>query len=333
MSSVPPTAVEPHEGDCVDDRDLPGDVVGAISWDDLKPLRRLGAVARIPTTALDLVFLAAAFVVIAWWTKTIAAALAEPNVPLMAVPTAVLDEATAVVVALLPVALLWRAPHAPGTHPWLLTGLAVGAAYECFSVVGGLWQVDVSISTPLSTLQSALPYLHPVGIALVGVGLLAIRTGKPRRLRLLAALVGLYVAIELVPAATIATSGALGSDPLWGSAIQWVGILTAITSGFAVWVAVGTWLDREAPVAFWGLLALALPLRLVAAIITVPQDILVLTFQGSLPEIAGTVVSLTYAVAVLLAFVAYARYLPQTASSVPARGPAASPGADPAGTD
>ena len=104
----------------IDDTDLSTEVVGALSMADLGPFGR---------SPLRLLFVVAAAVVAIGRGELIAGNLGIGG-PLDVAAFAGVSAATETLVVLLPVALLWRVPAAPRTHPMLLGGLALGALVE-----------------------------------------------------------------------------------------------------------------------------------------------------------------------------------------------------------
>jgi hypothetical protein len=93
-------------------------------------------------------------------------------------------------------------------------------------------------------------------------------------------------------------------------------VIVPLTTAFAVWVSASSWLDGERPRAFWGLLALALPLSLAARAFELPQVIAVAALRSNALLVVGvTVGAFVGAVVSLLALAAYARLTPLVTGS------------------
>jgi hypothetical protein len=94
-------------------------------------------------------------------------------------------------------------------------------------------------------------------------------------------------------------------------------VLVAAVGAFVVWVPVSAWLDRDTPRAFWGLLALAFPLGLVARAGGLVQTTAMQAFASAglysngFFVAATTLGALVGAVVALLALLAYAREMPR----------------------
>jgi len=292
-----------------DDPDVPSEVVGALSWNDLQPLRRLGAVRRIRPGLLGLPFVVAALVVGAWWARGLASAATDPLTDWAALAAWTLAGVAAVAAVLLPVALMRRVPDALASQPLLFAGLALGSLVALIDAVIGLWLLDLPTAA-IDLTGFAQDVLPAIGLALVGLGLVRLRGRWPRRPWLLIAIVAVYLGLALLPAGILAVQAQLGSLELFGGGPSLSAILRALATSLLVWVAVDAWLDHEAPARFWGLLAIALPLRLVAAVFQVPQDVAVLAFQGDLGTLVLLPATLAGTLSVLATFVAYARYAP-----------------------
>ncbi len=291
-----------------DDRDVPSEVVGALSWDDLKPLRRLGAVGRLPRGVVSLPFLIAALIVAAWWATSLGTGTTFPNPSWLWSTVWILEGSAFVVTVLLPVALLLRVPDALASQPILFAGLTLGSVVVLVDAVVGLWLLDAT------GLLEAVNVGHgigvPLGLALVGLGLVRVRGRRPGRPWLLVAIEALYLGLELLPAGILAIQAQLGQGGIVDIGPDPAGILRALATGFVVWVAVDARLDHAAPAGFWALLAIALPLRIVGGIFQVPQAIAVFVFQGDLGPYFGLPGTVTAVLVVLCAFVAYGRYAP-----------------------
>ena len=222
---------------------------------------------------------------------------------------------------LVPAALLLRVPAAPRTHPLLFGGLALGAlagwALTAAQYLSATW-----IATPLAEGLVLGLYLAMAAASLaVGFGLLHLRPRGPTRGWLL----GLFVAIDLgAMLAELGLPAAAAHQALLAPA--WLVpslpfVLLASTPALASWVAVSAWLDRDAPRAFWTLLALGFPLGLlgqVAALaalgplLTPPVD----PAGNGLYLSATALHGLLAAAGALLALVAYGRAAPRTLGSL-----------------
>lgn len=282
----------------VSDADIPSEVVGGLPSIDL---------ARIRLQPLGWLFVAGAVFVAAERLRGIAGA------PFEDIPAGVLAGVAAVILTLLPAALLRRSPGALRTHRLLLAGLAAWATFEVLLAVVFAWPLGPDGSSWRGTpLDGALPYLGPLGSVLIGGGLLQLRMKPPSRFGLLAATAGVYVALGIVPwAISVAASRPLGSgDP---SVVVFSFVVEPLAAAFAVWAAVGAWLDREPPRAFWAVLALALPFGLAARAFEVPQLIAVAVYQTNTFFVATTTgMALIDAAVALLALAAYGRLMPIT---------------------
>ena len=111
----------------------------------------------------------------------------------------------------------------------------------------------------------------------------------------------------------------MGRRSRWRNSVHQPGphlVLVAVVGAFAVWVPVSAWLDRDAPRAFWGLLALGFPLGLVARAGGLVQTIAMQAFASAglyssgLFVVATTLSALIGAIVAILALVAYAREMP-----------------------
>ena len=291
-----------------DDRDVPSEVVGALSWDDLKPLRRLGAVGRLPWGAVSAPFVVAALIVAAWWATGLGSRTAFPDPAWLWSAVWVVEGTVFVMTVLLPVALVRRVPDALARQPILFAGLALGSLAIFVDALVGLWLPDSGGLLDAADRVHAL--VVPLGLALVALGLVRVRGRRPGRPWLLIAITALYVGLEVLPAGILAIQAQLGQDGIVNGGPSPAGVLRALATSAVVWVAVDAWLDHEAPSRFWGLLALALPLRIVGAIFQVPQVIAIYVFQGDLGAPFGLPSTIAAALVVLCALVAYGWYLP-----------------------
>lgn len=282
----------------IGDPDRPSEAVG--SWPSID-------LARFGLPPLGWLFVAAALLVGAQRLRWTAGA------PLETVPSGIFSAVEAVTIALLPAALLFRAREAPLTHRLLLGGLAVGAIAEFVRAVMSFWPlVPGGESWRGTVLDAPWPLLGPLGSFLVGLGLLGLRTSRPTRMRILAAIALAYVAPHVVSIG-LADSQSVPSIDAYGAVLS---VLWPVAAAFAVWVPVSSWLDGERPRAFWGLLALALPLSLVVRAFELPQAIAVVAFRSNALYLVGiTLGAIVGAVVSLLALAAYAREMPPPARS------------------
>ncbi len=289
-----------------DEPDDPPEVVGALTLDDFKWLRKIALLTRIPATPLILVFGVGAVLVGAWWIKQLQGAI-EVGLP----PGALLDEIftviSPVVIVLTPAALLRRDPSALRTRTALLCGLAILAVEQFLIAAGQFATIDVSPNSPFgSVILGSLPFLAPAGGALIAYGLLVMRVERPRPGFLLVGILAVYLVLNLFPALLVAAQ-VQGEGQLQ---ISWWSLAVAVTSAFAAWVAVDAWVRKESPEPFWLLLAAAFPLRVLAGVWQLPMDVVVIVNQGQLPDAVYALASATVALPGVLALVAYLRYAP-----------------------
>lgn len=289
-----------------DEPDDPPQVVGALTLDDFKWLRKIAVLTRIPATPLILVFGVAAVLVGAWWVKQLQGAIEVGGSP-----GAILDEMFTVigpvVVVLTPAALLRRDPSALRTRTALLSGLAILALAQFLIAAGQFATIEADPTSPVgSVILGSLPFLAPTGGALIAYGLLAMRVERPRPGLLLAGILAVYVVLDLFPELLVATQVQVLGQPQ----ISWWSLAVAVTSAFAAWVAVDAWIRKEPPERFWLLLAAAFPLRVLAGVWQVPMAVVVIVNQSQLPAAVYTLATATVALPGILAFVAYLRYAP-----------------------
>ena len=177
----------------------------------------------------------------------------------------------AALVALLPAALLLRAPDAPTRRRPLFFGLAATALTEWVQAAVFTWSpplvtANASVWTVLS---DVLVPLGVLGSLLIALGLLRLRPGGATRPWLLVIIVGLDLGFLGLQIGLVATWAHLSFDLVtFGPDV----LLTA-AGGVATWVPVSAWLDHDAPRGFWGLLALGFPLGLVARAIGLTQTV------------------------------------------------------------
>lgn len=282
-----------------DDPDTPTPAVG--SW----PTIDLG---RLGLPPLAWVFVAAALF------AAVARLRAVDGAPGEVVPDIVLSAVEAVALVLLAAALLWRAHDAVRTHSLLITGLALAAAPQVILGAYQLWPALRGDVATRSAFDTAWPLLTPLGGVLVTLGLLHLR-GVANRLRVLAAIVTIYVGISVASYWVGAGTGTLDA---YNVILLVVGPAAAAV---AVWVPVAAWLDGDGPPAFWLLLALALPLGLLSRVIMLLGAVYVTSTHSNalfLPTVTAT--AFLGGVAALLALVAYGRLTPGAPRDDPARG-------------
>jgi hypothetical protein len=173
----------------------------------------------------------------------------------------------------------------------------------------------------LGTFLFALSWpLGGLGSLLLGLGLLRLRVRRTR-VGLLVVIGALYVGLSVLTlgiiVAQVPQSYDLGVPNGFVTASGFVLlVLVAVVGAFVVWVPVSAWLDRDPPRAFWGLLALAFPLGLVARVGGFIQTIAMQAFASAglyssgLFVVATTLSALIGAIVAILALVAYAREMP-----------------------
>ena len=272
-----------------DDPDTPTEAVGSLPTIDF---------GRLGLPPLGWVFVAVALFVAATRLRTIGGAPAD------IAPDILLSSIQATVVVLLPAALLWRAPAAIRTHTLLLTGLALVAAAQVVFAANQLWPLFHSDDGTRSTFDAAWPLLTPAGGLLIGLGLLRLRVGA-HRLSVLAAIVVTYVGIGVASYLIGAGTGTLDA---YDAALM---VIVPAAAAVAVWVPVAAWLESDTPQAFWGLLAVALPVGVISRLLTLLATIVGTSTQSNVlfvPMI--TINAFLGSVAVLLALVAYVRMTP-----------------------
>lgn len=281
----------------MDDPDTPLEAVG--SWKSID-------LARLGLPPLGWLFVAGAVLVAA---QHLRLGLA---IPAEAIPPAILSGVTRVAIALLPAALLFRAPRAHRTHRLLLAGLAAGAIAELVRAVIAFWPSGPTGEAWRGTaLDAAWPWLGPLGNLLVGLGLIRLRARRPPRFGLLAAIASAYLALGVVPTwIVVAASQPVASIDGY-SALLFVTV--PLTAAVAVWVPVSARLGREPPRAFWGLLALGLPLGLAARAFALAQTVTeAAPRMDALFVVSVTLGAFVGAVVSLAALGAYARLTPLT---------------------
>ena len=273
----------------VDDPDTPTEAVG--SWPSVD-LTRLG----LPP--LGWVLVAAAMFVGVVRLRTLSGA------PLDVVPTILLSAVESGVVVLLPAALVWRVHEALRTHALLLTGLALVAVDRLVLAMNQLWPLILNDDGTRRAFGLVLPLLTPAGGVLIGLGLLRLRTG-PIRLPVLAAIVATYVGIGL---ASYLIGARTDSIEAYDAVLM---VIVPAAAAVAVWAPVAAWLELDAPPAFWGLLAVALPVGVISRLLTLLATIVGTTTQSNVLFVPTvTVNSILGCLAALLALVAYARMTP-----------------------
>ncbi|MGO9178667.1 MAG: hypothetical protein ACLQHS_05245 [Candidatus Limnocylindrales bacterium] len=292
-------------GSALESPGLPSEAVGPrrpiIAWLSLPPLGWLFVAAAVFVAALRLQGI----------TGESAAML----------PDTICAAVGAALVALLPAALLIRLPESPRTQRLLFAGLALGAASEWAWATTFIWAIGPGVVEWLGTLLFALWWpLGGLGSLLLGLGLLRLRARRTRT-GLLIGIGALYVALSLFTIGIVVAQVPQAYDlsvpngfvTASGFALA---VLVAVVGAFVVWVPVSAWLDHDAPRAFWGLLALAFPLSLVARAGGLIQTIAMQAFasedlySNGFFVVATTLSALVAAVVALLALVAYARETP-----------------------
>ena len=273
----------------VDDPDTPTEAVG--SWPTID-------LARLGLPPLGWVFVATALFVGAVRLRTLSGA------PFDIVPAILFSAVEAAVVVLLPAALLWRAHDAMRTHAILLTGLALIAADRLILGTNQLWPMFLSDDGTRTAFGLAWPLLAPAGGVLIGLGLLRLRAGS-MRLPVLATIVVVYAGISVASYLIGAGTGTLGA---YDTALL---LVVPAAAAVAAWVPVAAWLESDAPEIFWGLLAIALPLGVIARLLTLLATIVGTSTQSNVMFVPMvTVDSILGCLAALLALVAYARMTP-----------------------
>ena len=291
---------EPDE----EDPDRPSEVVGALSREDFRWLGKVAALTRIPRLPLLLIFGLAAAAVGAWWVRQYQL-VGDPDVDPVQLVALILSVIAAMTTVLTPAALLWRDPSALRTRTALFGGLALLALQQVLISVGGQTMIDLEGSQSIvGVIRGSLPFVEPVGGALVAYGLLVMRIERPRPGLMLAGILGVYAAVRLLPdlIAALPSQGSLQVD--------WWSLAIAVTTAFAVWVAVDAWIRREPPELFWLLLAAALPLTILTALLALPESVAVVVYEQSTPWTLVALATLTSVLPMFLAFVAYLRYAP-----------------------
>ncbi len=213
-------------------------------------------------------------------------------------------------IALLPAALLLRAPAAPRTHRLLLAGLATGAVAEIGRAAvtyQPLFHPD-ALYIWGGPLDPALEAIAVIGLVLTGFGLLRLWPGARARSSLLAVIVGVYLALTYLPVMIAAASGIDVSVDVASATLPAAYVLG---SALVTWVAVAAWLDRADSRAFWTLLSAALPIRILIQLVGVATSIRTLADDPSGPWFLYLPVTGTLAAATAcLALLAYVRYTP-----------------------
>jgi hypothetical protein len=176
-----------------------------------------------------------------------------------------------------------------------------------------------SIWTVLPDLVPPLEVLAPL---LVGLGLLRLRPAGATRAWLLVLLIALDDGLLLGQVGLVAAWAHQPLDVGW-TAVQALG---AAVGAFARWVPLAAWLDRDPPRRFWGLLALAFPLDLLAGLFGVAQNLAIVTLPprgataGELVPGVATTETLIGAAVTCLAIVAYAFLTPRPSDGRPGDG-------------
>ncbi len=286
-------------------RDMSADIAEPVADDPDTPTEAVGSwptidLARLGLPPLGWVFVAAALFVGAVRLRTLSGA------PFDIVPGIVFSAVEAAVVVLLPAALLWRVHDAMRTHALLLTGLALVAVDRLILAMNQLWPMIQSDDGTRSAVGLAWPWLMPAGGVLIGLGLLRLRTG-PIRLPVLATIVAVYVGIGVASYLIGAGSGTLDAYDAALLIIVPVG-----RSGCGMGAGCSVAGVGHAAGIFWGLLAIALPLGVIARLLTLVATIVATSTQSNVMFVPTvTVNSVLGCLAALLALVAYARMTPR----------------------
>lgn len=227
-----------------------------------------------------------------------------------AIPYRVVYAIESVALALLPAALLLRAPDAPRTHFVLLAGLAATALTEIGRAVVAYQPFlgSIALYDWAAPLDLALGTIGVIGLVLTGIGLLRLWPGTWGRAWLLVVIAVAYLILTYAPMVISAASGIdVSLDPV--SAALPTGYV--LGSAFATWVAVAAWLDGADPRAFWTLVAAALPLRIVIQLIAVAVAAPVWAGNPSGPGFLSLpITGILAAATACLALLAYVRYTP-----------------------
>jgi hypothetical protein len=197
--------------------------------------------------------------------------------------------------------------------------LALGSLVELLRLGAALAPTSFG-DPPIGLGPDALAWVvQPIANLLVGLGLLHVRADRLTRRGVLLVLASIYLALSLVPLG----AELIGNAPVL---VTWVVLVSAIlvplTAAFAGWALIDAWLVGERPSRFWGLLALGVPLYVVGALLgegwSLPAWLALPADPASVNGIAtasanlGEIFAL---VAVSLALVAYARFIPSLAEA------------------
>ena len=293
-------------------RDMGTDVVAAVVDDPDTPTEAVGSwptidLARLGLPPLGWVFVAVALFVGVVRLRTLGGRPARHR------PRTSCVSVEAGVVVLLPAALLWRVHEALRTHAVLFAGLALVAVDRLILAMNQLWPMIQNDDGTRSAVGLAWPWLMPAGGVLIGLGLLRLRTG-PIRLPVLASIVAVYVGIGV--ASYLIGSGSATVDAYDAALL----IIVPSAAAVAVWVPAAAWLESDTPSAFWGLLAVALPVGVIARLLTLVATIVATSTQSNVLFVPTvTINSVLGCLAALLALVAYARMTPrETVAAIPA---------------
>lgn len=215
---------------------------------------------------------------------------------------------------LLPAALLLRVHDAARTHSVLLGGLAVGSILVVLRAVATSEPVlgSEAMTTWRGLLDVIMRVSAIVGTVLVGLGLLRLSPATVGRVRRIAVVAVIYVAVTYVPLLITLTIGQIEvTDPLGSLVLPGVGVAA---TGFTTGVAVVAWFDRAEPRRFWGLLATAM---LVYVAFSVLSAVWWLGFLRPSPggqSVVYGIFAFAEALVACLALVAYLRYTPVAAA-------------------
>ncbi len=230
--------------------------------------------------------------------------------------SAVLLGLTWMVATALPAALLHRVPGAWRSQRLLLTGLAAGSIVIVLDQA--FLQLTLFAPGPGQGAGAAIRsvrWLAPAvlgvtGALLVALGLARLRwRPASRRVRWLLPVLMLATfgaaAASLLP--VVVHPAPLSPADLLGTAVILGG---APISGYALWVPLAAWIDREAPTRFWTLLGLAALAGLPHLATSVAQDVALATGSLGLAVQLGTVGAAFGPITSTLMLIAYARFTP-----------------------
>lgn len=299
-----------HASSEVFDADTPTEAVGAIGLPDLESLGlpRLGWLFVAGAVLVGLLRLGAI-----------------DGIDVGTVPYRVVNAIEGATLALLPAALLLRAPDAPRTHPLLLAGLAATALSEIGRAVVAYQPFlgSIALYDWAAPLDLALGTIGVIGLVLTGIGLLRLWPVDWGRTWLLVGIAVGYLVLTYAPMVISAASGIEVSLDFVSAVVPTGSVLA---SAFATWVAVAAWLDRAQPRALWALLAAALPLRIVIQLIEAAVAAPVWAGNPSGPWLLSLpITGILAATIACLGLLAYVRYTPVADADLHPERPIAGP--------